>query len=346
MHAIDTTVTGGAFAAVRDPGWHGLGVVTDEQVDALTLLKMAHADYDVFHGPVHTTVELPIAPGSPITVLHHAEDPNVRNVLRLHPEHGHLQILGQSSPTKKLWNNREIFVGWADQFIQLAKPMVSTCGVLHEGRRAFMCWRLPMDVTIHGNRDNVELWMLADTSYDGSAVTSASVSMIRSVCQNTVTAALKGAVSRYAIKRTANAKLDVEVAKKMLGLAYKYSEDYKIVAERMADTKLSVKTFEDIISDLWGPADDETNKRTLNAWDNKRGKLLDLFTTAPSNADIHGTAWGAYQAVAEYVDHFTDIKPLAGSESAARLWRGMKAEKTVEQPKSDIFDILTSLVSA
>lgn len=346
MHGIDMSVLNGAFAAVRDPGWHGLGTVTMDQVDALTLLQMGHGDYEVFLAPCKTTVELPVSPGSPITVLHHAEDPRIRNVCRIHPVDKTVQIIGQSSPDKAMWNNRDVFVGWADNFMTMAKPTVSACGVLDEGRRAFMSWRLPRNILVHGDRDLVELWMTAVTSYDASLATMAFVSPIRAVCQNTVSAGLASAVSKYRVKRTKNAKLNVEQAAEMLALTYKYADEYEMVAERMADTKLTVKSFDAIIRDLWGPDDEETNKRTLNAWDEKRTKLVHLFTEAPSNADIHGTAWGAYQAVAEYVDHLTDVKAASakGNEDAFRLWRGMTGEKQVATPKADIFDVLTDLV--
>lgn len=349
MHNIDLTVTGGAFAAVREPGWHGLGVVTKEQVDALTLLRMGHGDYPVFHAPVKSTVEVPVMPGSSIMKTVTVEDDRVRNVVRIHPETNMPQIVGQSSPTKQLWNNREIFVDWADQFMDMAKPEVSACGVLDEGRRAFMCWKLPMNILIHGDRDQVELWLMAYTSYDGSAVTSASVSTIRTVCQNTVNAALKGAIQRYAVKRTANAKLNIEQAKDMLGLSYKYAEEYRFVAERMAEHELSVTSFDAIARKLWGPDDDETNKRTLKAWDTKRDTLMHLFTESESNKGIHGTAWGAYNAVAEYVDHLTEVKAFSVTsgkqdEAGFRLWRGLMQEKQVATPKADIFDVLADLV--
>lgn len=345
-HDIDMTVPGGAFAAVRDPGWHQLGIVTQEQVDALTLLQMGHGDYEVFLAPCKTTVELPIAPGSPITVLHHAEDPRTRNVCRIHPTTGEVQIIGQSSPDKAMWNNRDVFVGWADSFMQMAKPTVSACGVLDDGRRAFMAWRLPKNILVHGKRDQVELWMTAVTSYDGSLATLGFVSCIRSVCQNTVTAGLQAAISKYRVKRTKNAVLNVEQAKEMLGLTYKYADEYQQIAERLADEKMSVQMFDSVIRNLWGPDDDETNKRTLNTWDEKRAKLMHLFTDAPSNADIHGTAWGAYQSVAEYVDHLTDVKAdsAKGNEAGYRLWRGMTEEKNIVKPKADIFDVLCDLV--
>jgi phage/plasmid-like protein (TIGR03299 family) len=346
MHNIDMSVPNGAFAAVREPGWHQLGVVTQEQVDALTLLQMGHGDYEVFLAPCKTTVEVPIAPGSPITVLQHAEDPRVRNVCRMHPVTGQVQIIGQSSPDKAMWNNRDVFVGWADNFMQMAKPTVSACGVLDDGRRAFMAWRLPQNILVHGNRDLVELWMTAVTSYDGSLATLGYVSAIRAVCQNTVTAGLAAAISKYRVKRTKNAKLNVEQAKEMLGLTYKYAEEYRQIADRMADHTLSVQSFDSIIANLWGPEEDETNKRTLNTWEKKRDTLVHLFTEAESNADIHRTAWGAYQAVAEYVDHMTEVKAASakGAEDGYRLWRGMTGEKNVATPKGDIFDVLSDLV--
>lgn len=346
MHNIDMSVPNGAFAAVRDPGWHQLGIVTQDEVDALTLLQMGYGDYEVFLGPCETSVQVPIEPGSNFMKRVTVDDPRVRNVYRFHPVTNEVQILGQSSPDKAMWNNRDVFVGWADNFMHMAKPTVSACGVLDEGRRAFMAWRLPKNILVHGNRDLVELWMTAVTSYDGSLATLAFVSPIRAVCQNTVIAGLKSAVSKYRVKRTKNAKLNVEQAAEMLALTYKYADEYRFVAERMADETMNLQTFDSIIRNLWGPDDEETNKRTLNAWEEKRTKLVHLFSEAPSNADIHFTAWGAFQAVSEYVDHLTDVKAASakGVENGFRLWRGMTEEKQVAKPKADMFDVLSDLV--
>lgn len=339
-HRID----GDSYAGLR-PAWHNLGHVWDSATmgkpSALGLLKLAKADYPVFSAPVTTKALVPLEPGSEFNVWKTATDPRVINVCRLHPVTGDLQILGQGSPTKKLWNNKEIFVGFADSVIDTAEPTAATCAVVREGRSAFMCFKLPFG-TLVGDADATELWMTIYTSYDASAPTTMVVGPVRTVCQNTWNYNLRNAVAKYTVRRTANATLNVRQAREALKISYTYAEEITTIANRLVRIPMGVGQFERLVTKLWGPGDEPT-KYAAKVWEGKLEKLTDLFRTAPTQESIRGTAWAGVQAVTEYLDWETKVDARVatrwadnGGADGYRVWRGIVREKSVTEPKDDI----------
>lgn len=357
-HGIDETVTGGAFASVRNPAWHRLGVVFDTQVSASELLTAAYADYDVFHAPVRTSIEVPMtnpATGEPImfkdpatgdmrphTTTKTADDPTKRNICRWHPESGALQILGQSAPGYKLRNNREIFVEFADKLLDVATPNVSTCGVLYEGRQAFMSWQLSNEIMVDG-QDAAELWLMAHTSHDGSRPTTLAVVPIRTVCQNTLRVGLAGAKTRWQIKHHKNSQLVLADVRDALKLSYSYAEDWATMATGLAQSSIDTREFEKLIEQAFAPKPD-ASKKALDAWDTRKGQLLGAWSKGATNEGVRGTAWGAINAVTEWFDWQTKVQknsfsthvegPMKVSDpDGYRFWRSLDGEKSIERPK-------------
>ncbi|MET0349435.1 MAG: DUF932 domain-containing protein [Rhizobacter sp.] len=321
-HEIDMTVKGGAFAAVRVPAWHKLGVVTEEQVDALTLLKMAHADFDIFKTPVTTHMEHPET-GEMLS----AADPTKVNVCRIHPTENHLQILGQAGTDWQAWTPRDVLVGFGDAILDVAEPTVSAAGVLYEGRQVFMSFKLPEGILV-GGLDRTDLWMTAHTSFDSSAATTLSVSPVRGVCANTVNMGLKSAIRKHRVTRRANTKLDIAQAREVLELTYAYAEEVQRIGNALVEKPMTNNDFHALINKLWGKDEDATQK-ARTAWEKTEGTLMDLFAKADTQENIRGTAWAGYNAVVEFKDHFATIKGTsdaakgAGGDEGYRLWRGI-----------------------
>lgn len=350
-HGIDETVTGGAFASVRNPAWHRLGVVFEEQVSAETLLQAAYADYEVFHAPVATMVDVPVLSPSgepividdkPLTREERSYDPTKRNICRRHPETGELQILGQSAPGYKLRSNREVFVEFADKLIDTAHPNVSTAGVLYGGRQAFMSWQLSNEILVNGE-DAAELWLMAHTSHDGSRPTTLAIVPIRTVCQNTLRVGLAGAKTRWQIRHTRNSKLVITEVREALKLGYSYVEDWTSMATDLARSEITNNEFEKLITQAFGPKDD-ASKKALDAWDEKRTKLLATWGNSATTEGVRGTAWGAINTVTEYLDWGTKVqknsfethvdgKLRVDDADGYRFWRSLDGDKSVEKPK-------------
>ena len=52
------------------------------------------------------------------------------------------------------------------------------------------------------------------------------------------------------------------------------------------------------------PKPENDKKGSLKKWENKVVLLDDLYFNSPTNANIKGTAWGAFNALTERLDYF------------------------------------------
>lgn len=346
LHGIDETVEGGAFASVRDPAWHRLGVVVNEQCTALELLQRAHCDYPIYQGPITTTVDVPLFPGdeNDVTVPMTATDSRRYNICRVHPTTGDLQILGQASKDYPLWTPRDVLVGFGDAILDYGKPTVSTCGALDEGRQTFMSFELPQEIRVGGMADEqVRLWLVVHTSFDQSKPTTATVTSIRTVCANTLRVGMQKALSQYRIKKTKNADLQAAQARGALDLVAKYTQELSRRTEALVTTPFNLNQYVAMIEGFWGPGDD-ANKASVTRWEKKKSQLVGLFTVAGTQENVRGTAYGALQAVTEACDWYSKVQVETDDEDAYRFRRSaIDGEKSVTDPKELVAKYLLEL---
>jgi phage/plasmid-like protein (TIGR03299 family) len=339
-HQIDETVTGGAFASVRQPAWHKLGVVVNEPVSAGKLLQLAKCDFDILRAPITSELEVPISPGSPLKVRKTATDTKRVNICRVHPETNELQILGQASPGYPLWTPRDTLVNFGDAILNYGEPTVSTCGALDEGRKVFMSFELPKEIHVGGVLDEqVRLWLTVSTSFDTSLPTMAMISGIRTVCANTLRVGKMKALSTYKVKKTKNAELAAEYARDALGLVLPYMDEFQEVANQMIATHMTNDQFRKIIEKEFGPGEDPS-KKALTSWAEKESQLMALFADADTQANARNTAWGALNAVGEFADWFTKATGDPAQADAKRFTRSIFGEKSIADPKDNMARVI------
>jgi phage/plasmid-like protein (TIGR03299 family) len=325
-----------SFAAVRHKGWHNLGTVFDKPTPALEMLQAANADYEVF-----LIEDMGVIRNEAGDIIASATDPRKRKTARRNPVTGELEILGTVAPTYPIFNNRESFVGFGDALTQLDAPNTASCGVLDNGRRAFMSWKLDKNILV-GGLDAADLWLMVSTSHDGSQPLRAAVTMVRTVCTNTCRWNWRNAVTKWSIKHTPNAKLAIADATESLKLSYAYAEQWEEMAEQMINAQLSADKFAQIIEENFGPGED-VKPATATKWEKKKDRLMELFTVADTQANCRNTAWAGLQAIGEFQDW--DLKVATpGWETnpdGYRLLRSLDEEKTVHGPKQAAFQIFT-----
>jgi phage/plasmid-like protein (TIGR03299 family) len=353
--AIERKVThgiqGNDFAAVGYQAWHELGTVAPQGTTAPELFKLAGADWDAFHAPVLTEVQVPATQedGSPLwvpgyrdpatgervqqTKLMKAEDPNARNVCRINPHTGALEILGQTSAKYGIIQHRTLFLDFAEGLLNLTDPAVATCGVLFGGKQVFMCWKLPESISVDGVDDALQLWLLARTSHDRSIPAQVAITPVRTVCFNTTRWNIANAVSKMSIRHTRNAQASLEQAREALGMTNKYGEALGREARMLLSTPMSLGKFEQVVTKAFGPGD-EPSKKAADEWDTKMAKLIELWK-APTQDSGRDTAWGALNTVIEYQDWNTRYqnKSAGIGEVGGRFWRSITDNPDVTNPK-------------
>lgn len=324
---IEKTENGASFASVRAPAWHKLGVTFDRPATAEELLVAANADYDVFQRPLFAGIE----DDSPIGT----QDISGKKAICRPGPNGGVQVLGIGSASYQVVTNRQAFLELGDAVLDLAEPVAATCGVLHNGRQAFMCWKLPKKILI-GGVDAHELWMLFTHSHDQSLPLTAAVCELRTTCQNTQNYNLAHAKTKWTMKKTARAKARLQDIRTSLKLTYAYAEEFEKLAGALIKTPMKAQTFEQIITAEFGPREG-ASKTARTLWEEKRGALMGLFTAAPTQENIRGTAWAGVQAVGEFYDWETKVQRTAASAGmdpdGYRFWRSLDGEKSVTAPK-------------
>jgi phage/plasmid-like protein (TIGR03299 family) len=194
-----------------------------------------------------------------------------------------------------------------------------TAGSLRGGRQVFVSLRLPQTMRIGGS-DEVNVNIVALNSHDGTSAFRLLVTPVRVVCANTQAAALANPSASISIRHTASAKGRVAAARDALGLSFAYVEEFEAHAEAMIQQSLTDAEFARMTAQLFPAPDRDAGTRAENAHRERQYILNRLWADADTQAGIRGTAWAGYQAVAEYVDHYSPVR-IRGDKATARAVR-------------------------
>jgi len=92
----------------------------------------------------------------------------------------------------------------------------------------------------------------------------------------------------------------IQAARETLQLTWKYIESFEALANDLIDQKMTDKQFYSLVENVF-PIDDPESPRAVTMAETARGTLNGLWK-APTQTNIFGTKWAAYNAFAEYTD--------------------------------------------
>lgn len=185
---------------------------------------------------------------------------------------------------------------------------VEVCGALDEGHRCWMLAQLPETFEVVKG-DAVRPYVLLAWGHDGKHGLAAKLTPIRVVCNNTLTMALGDKWSKSAevyVKHTKNANIRLEEAQRALGLVRKQVEKTAEAYKLLAATDLTTGQARGYFGDVFPEpvlVDEKSHQEKLARWNDHQEKLLKLYESGVGSELAGGTAWGAYNAVTEFVDH-------------------------------------------
>ena len=298
-----------AFASARVPAWHKKGTITDGAMTAQEALTLTGLDgvVSVSADPVSTTVN-----GQVLKI------DNKFITYRDHPKHG-LTALG-------VVGNRYTPIQDSDAFEFLnyladeSGAVFETAGALGNGERVFMSMKMPDTMKLANGADTVDNYILAVNSHDGTTSFNVAVTPVRVVCQNTVRLGLAKAVSKISLRHTANATHKVQQARETLGIIWKYQEEFQREVDKLLAIDLSEQDFQKFVDKLVPmPNAKDATQRELATVERKRGEITQLWN-APTQANVAGTGWAAYNAVVEWSDWVRRIRG-EGDKDALRAER-------------------------
>lgn len=298
-----------AFASARVPAWHKKGTITDGAMTASEALQLTGLDgtVSVSEQPVSTTVN-----GQQLTI------DNKFITYRDHAKHG-LTALG-------VVGNRYTPIQDSDAFEFLnyladeSGAVFETAGALGHGERVFMSMKFPESMKLANGQDLVDNYIVAVNSHDGTTSFNVVVTPVRVVCQNTVRLALRKATNKVSLRHTANATQKVQQARDTLGIVFKYQEEFQREVDRLLAVDMSEQDFSKFVETLVPlPSSKDASQREIATVERKRGEITQLWN-APTQANVAGTGWAAYNAVVEWSDWVKRIRG-EGDKDALRAER-------------------------
>ena len=295
---IDSVTGKTTFASFREPAWHGLGTVFEEEVNTSKMLELASLDnWNV------RLEEIPLPQGF-------SADKTNYFVARTNPfNKAQTDVLGVVGERYRTLQNEDLFA-FGDNILD-GGGRWETAGSIKGGRQVFGAIALERETVLdeNGVGDKVKTYLLVNTSHDGSVAIQASITPVRVVCANTLNLALGGGVGRnrnikqtFKIRHTQTAEGKVIAAREALGLANAYMDEFDIMAKAMIEKEITNDQFNKILLEAY-PMPDKDTKGALKKWQTKTELIEDIYK-GEFNHMISGTAWGAFNAMTERLDWY------------------------------------------
>jgi len=285
-----------SFASVRETAWHGLGQILPDYLDIDGMLKAANLNWNVTCEPVINSVT-----GEPI--------PGYRATTR-DVDGKALGIVG----SRYTPFNNKLMMEMGQTILGDDEAKWETAGSLKGGTSVFALALLNQELYIAG--DEIKPYFLLENSHDGSNPLRLTLTPTRVVCQNTLNLALRGSQRIVKIRHTQNYETRLGEAQRALGLVKQYYASFEERANQLLSQAFSKFQFENMLEELV-PVTEDATPRIKNTAQTVRDNILECYMADDLN-NIRGTAWGAFNAVADYSDHYQRTRGVKGRELAER----------------------------
>jgi phage/plasmid-like protein (TIGR03299 family) len=325
-----------SFASLRQPAWHKLGTVFEEEVNTAQMLKLAHLDnWNV------RLEDVAIPDGF-------ESDKSYSFVSRTNPFNAEqTDVLGVVGERYVPLQNEDLF-SFGDNLLD-GGGRWETAGSIKGGRQVFGSIALRDGITLdpNGRADKIDNYLLINTSHDGSIAIQASITPVRVVCANTLNLALSSFKGKSAskqsfkIRHTSTAEGKIAVAREALGLASKYLDEFSVMANAMIEKEITKADFDKIVA-LAYPAPEKDAKGSFKKYDAKIDLLNGIYV-GQFNDTIAGTAWGAFNALTERLDWHMSSRG-ASSESIYASASGF--DPVINAEKNRLMKVVQQVVMA
>lgn len=290
--------------------WHRLGTKTDGLMTSQEALKKAHLDWQVEKLPLRYVDTNGLVSTVPETYGVFRNDgekyvPLTRNG----------KAVGK---VWKAWQNVDA-LSFIDELFQTHDGKIEVCGALGNGERVWVLARMPNNIVLDGV-DTINQFLLISNCHDGTGSVVIMLTPIRVVCQNTLNMALQsGSDFIWRIRHTG--KKDTHL-QKVLEIFAEANESFFAWGEQAAqllDIEMSLDEAKEYFIDTLQL---KRNKETDNLATRGQGMLNKCVALLAGEnnkvGDMEGTAWAAYNAVTEYIDHHaTELRN--GDKSIKRM---------------------------
>lgn len=263
--------------SARSREWHGKANFTGKELSADEAIVAAGLDWKVVPSPVFAQLD-----GNLVAV------PDMQAMVR----DSDSSVLHIASQRYEPIQN-EAYFRFAETLLSEGVTF-KTAGALRNGKRIFVCLAIPRTIQV-GGIEPVELYLLVRGSHDSSLAFGADITTVVTVCQNTMSLAMKTARASWSAKHTAGAELKIAEARDALGLTFAYADEWETTMNQLIETEFTKRQFELMVTDLFSGKENKGGRFSREQYE-----MIGVLESSPNiNADARYTAWGALNAVTE-----------------------------------------------
>lgn len=275
-----TTVDEGTISTRVLP-WQKLGTVLDEPLTPGEAIKRAGLDWTVDKQPLYTEVQGKLVQVESRFAIRRSSDD---------------AILGTVGTHYETYQNAEAFDFLTDLVGDPDDAIIEAAGSVRKGRQVFVVVRFPgmLDDVLDG--DEHELYAIIRTGHDGTKAVQVLLMPLRGLCMNSLGLSSFGreAPQRWSLHHTSTLQAKLAEARHTLEAADAYAEEYRLTAERLADSQIAENELRRIM------------ERVLPERP-QRAQVIDQvaarFSSSPTIQDrFRGTSYAALNAITEQTD--------------------------------------------
>jgi phage/plasmid-like protein (TIGR03299 family) len=304
-HEITIRADGTAEAAFAlKPAWHGLGVVLDHPMSNAEALQAAQLNWQVIQREV--AVMIPEMVQTPWGVVEQNRYQKIEGTLaNCRSDNGF--VLGTVSDQYQVVQNVEAFQ-FLDELIENHEMQYESAFSLQGGRKVVLLGRLPKVDTVVPGDDSLR-HILMSLHHDGTGAIRFGPCAERVVCANTYAVALQeGHVKELSIAHKGDVKGKLEQARNILNQANQKFDGYALQARALAAHKMTGEEWDQYLSIMCPVLDRRDPDWTEEREERIRKTREDiavayLLGEAQRLPGIERTAWAAFNAVTEHIDH-------------------------------------------
>jgi len=303
-----------------NPAWHGLGVNVIDAQTSSEAIELANLDWEVSLMPVAGVDDV--------------RDSFIRSEMDSNGNSEFYTVVRDFEQTKKILGivgdkykpvqNWESF-DFVDSLIKDNEILYESAGSLKGGKVVWLLARLPK-IDYVTPEDPMKRYLLFSNSHDGSKAIRVVTTNVRVVCNNTLTNALSNNSDGIKIRHVGDIKSKINAARNVLS---KINKEFKAIHElekSLAKASITKNDFSNYVDVLFPiPKDEDGNElekgNSLSQRNNKVLSIFDCYKDERQQFDsIKDTAWSAYNAVTQYVDHDSRVRVTEKNpENEARM---------------------------
>ena len=330
-HEITVRENGVAEAAFAlTPAWHGLGTVVDHAMSAEEALELAHLNWDVVarpiaYQPIDLGVEdVELADGY-VPPVYPRPKPTWKewqgNVMNVRSDNGF--ELGVVRSSYQIVQNREA-IAFMDALVGEGMIRFESAFSLSGGKRVVITAKLPeVDEIVEG--DLSERYMLIGLSHDATSAVKFGTTATRVVCANTYAVALgEGGVRELSIYHKGDINDQLDRAREILLQANEKFDDYASSARELAGHSMTGEewaVFLDVMCPVPTKVDPEWTQYREDQILATRGAIAENYRADRRQLmdGVRGTAWAAFNAVTQHIDHLPRMGATPQRKAEARF---------------------------